>query len=434
MKKRLIAGGWALMLLVVLCLLPSQLVAAKSTQQVNDTANVLSQRTLDAITKLNQDTFSKYPGHPSLAVETINTVPDDVDDIAELANQRFAELGVGQRGWDNGLLFEIAIADHKYWLEVGYGLEAVIPDGSASQIVTKAVKRDLKAERYDQAIAAVVANIAKKMKQNQAEIRTPASIKADKAKEAREERLVDGVLGGLMSLIGLGALTHFGRRQRLKARAKRPENWPSLPIASALSASAKADFASHLHLPLWQSLRGDAAFNAALARYLRDHLGQLIADTNERLPLPAYVYEQARLKKPLYGVLDEQLLNASSIAALADLVSPDLRDKQTVLAPILPSFVVWAGDNGISMHNQQRVYRELVVNVDDILTTPVDQLPSTFHAILKHLDDPDSDIGTSVPGWVVTSYGPSASSGSSFGSGSGFGGGSSGGGGFGGSW
>ncbi len=43
----------------------------------------------------------------------------------ETAHDRWA---LGQKGKDNGLLITVAIADRKYRIEVGYGLEGVLPD------------------------------------------------------------------------------------------------------------------------------------------------------------------------------------------------------------------------------------------------------------------------------------------------------------------
>ena len=43
----------------------------------------------------------------------------------EMAHDRW---GLGQKGKDNGLLITVAVADRKYRIEVGYGLEGILPD------------------------------------------------------------------------------------------------------------------------------------------------------------------------------------------------------------------------------------------------------------------------------------------------------------------
>ncbi|NQY74038.1 MAG: TPM domain-containing protein, partial [Candidatus Margulisbacteria bacterium] len=51
--------------------------------------------------------------------------------IDEYANRLFEAWGIGQKGEDNGILFLIAIKEKKMRIEVGYGLEHIIPDGKA---------------------------------------------------------------------------------------------------------------------------------------------------------------------------------------------------------------------------------------------------------------------------------------------------------------
>ena len=44
---------------------------------------------------------------------------------------------LGQKGKDNGVLITIAVQDRKYRIEVGYGLEAVLPDSLVGSIGRK---------------------------------------------------------------------------------------------------------------------------------------------------------------------------------------------------------------------------------------------------------------------------------------------------------
>lgn len=49
------------------------------------------------------------------------------------------EWGVGQRGIDNGVLLIVAPADHKVRIQVGYGLEGLLTDERAQQIIDRAL-------------------------------------------------------------------------------------------------------------------------------------------------------------------------------------------------------------------------------------------------------------------------------------------------------
>jgi uncharacterized protein len=55
-------------------------------------------------------------------------------EIDDFANRLFERWGIGQKGRDNGVLILAAIEDRKMRIEVGYGLEGVIPDGTAGAV------------------------------------------------------------------------------------------------------------------------------------------------------------------------------------------------------------------------------------------------------------------------------------------------------------
>ncbi len=55
--------------------------------------------------------------------------------VEEYANKLFAEWGIGQKGKDNGVLVLVAPSERKIRIEVGYGLEPILPDGLAGSII-----------------------------------------------------------------------------------------------------------------------------------------------------------------------------------------------------------------------------------------------------------------------------------------------------------
>ena len=61
-----------------------------------------------------------------MAVLIVNTTqPEDID---QYAVDVFAKNGIGKKGESNGLLMVIATTDRTWRVEVGYGLEPVLPD------------------------------------------------------------------------------------------------------------------------------------------------------------------------------------------------------------------------------------------------------------------------------------------------------------------
>ena len=80
-----------------------------------------------ALDQLEQKTSSE------IAVATIESL--NGMSVEEYANRLFKEWGVGQAKQDNGVLVLVAPNDREMRIEVGYGLEGVLPDGLAGQVI-----------------------------------------------------------------------------------------------------------------------------------------------------------------------------------------------------------------------------------------------------------------------------------------------------------
>jgi len=116
---------------------------------VNDFANVVpadQKQILESfLTQVEQQTGSQ------IAVVTIPSV--DEGDIDGAAAELFKKWGIGQKGKDNGILILAAVQDHKVRMEVGYGLEAVITDGQAGEIIRQYVRPNFKQGDYGQGLS-----------------------------------------------------------------------------------------------------------------------------------------------------------------------------------------------------------------------------------------------------------------------------------------
>ena len=103
----------------------------KATGRVSDFANVIDpavEAEIDhRLDQLEQQTSSE------IAVATIQSLGGLSS--SDYANRLFKQWGVGQAQSDNGVLVVIAIDDRDMAIEVGYGLEGVLPDGLAGQII-----------------------------------------------------------------------------------------------------------------------------------------------------------------------------------------------------------------------------------------------------------------------------------------------------------
>ena len=95
---------------------------------VNDFAGVVDADSRAKLTALCQELDQK--ANAQIAVVTIHTL--DADTASDFANRLFAKWGVGPKGKDRGVMILVAVDDHQYWTEVGYGLEPILPDGKGS--------------------------------------------------------------------------------------------------------------------------------------------------------------------------------------------------------------------------------------------------------------------------------------------------------------
>lgn len=68
-----------------------------------------------------------------IVVVTMNTLGGE--NLEDYTNRLFRSWGIGNREKNNGVLLLIAKEDRKFRLEVGYGLEGVITDGLAGEIL-----------------------------------------------------------------------------------------------------------------------------------------------------------------------------------------------------------------------------------------------------------------------------------------------------------
>ncbi len=103
--------------------------------RVNDLAGMLSPETSQALEQRLAD-FERETGHQIAVL----TVPSLEGDALEDFSIRVAEAWkIGQKGFDNGAILLIAQKERKLRIEVGYGLEGVLPDAIASRIIREVI-------------------------------------------------------------------------------------------------------------------------------------------------------------------------------------------------------------------------------------------------------------------------------------------------------
>ena len=109
-----------IILFCFMLLLSTPVYAAENSKWVVDEPNVLSQETVDYINNLNENIFPNYKNKPQLAIVVLAGLPDGYS-INEHKTELFNQYGIGTSAENCGLLFELAIADRKYGIEIGDG-------------------------------------------------------------------------------------------------------------------------------------------------------------------------------------------------------------------------------------------------------------------------------------------------------------------------
>ena len=146
----------AIVLLALPLLLRAEPVSQlQPTDYVNDFAHVLDPATVAQLDNICQQIEQK--AHAQIAVVTINSL--DGSDIESYAVALYKKWGIGSKATDHGVLLLFAIQDHKYRIEVGYGLEPILPDGKVGGIGREAVPQ-LKQSDYNGAILLMTSRVA----------------------------------------------------------------------------------------------------------------------------------------------------------------------------------------------------------------------------------------------------------------------------------
>ena len=130
-------------------------IPALGTRRVVDEAGVLTQSEIDSLTA--QIDAYEAASKGQMAVFIIQSLHGDaIEDFSLAVAEKWQ---IGWRGEDNGVLLLLAMDDHESRLEIGYGLEGVINDARAGDILRDMAPYMRKAQ-YEKAVSFVIASVA----------------------------------------------------------------------------------------------------------------------------------------------------------------------------------------------------------------------------------------------------------------------------------
>jgi uncharacterized protein len=116
--------------------------------RVVDDAAILRPATREQLTA----TLAAHERATSNQIAVLTTSTIDGEPVEDYANRVFAAWKLGQKGKDNGVLVVVVPRDRKLRIEVGYGLEATLPDAAAGRIIDDVMKPRFKTGDYDRGV------------------------------------------------------------------------------------------------------------------------------------------------------------------------------------------------------------------------------------------------------------------------------------------
>jgi uncharacterized protein len=166
----------------------------RHTGHVNDFAGLLPAAEKEALEARCRQLRERTGAE--LAVVTLRSLQGG--QIDDFANKLFAEWGIGQKGRNNGLLLLVAMDERRARIEVGYGLEPIIPDVLAGRIIDNQLRPQFREQRYAAGLSAAVNALVELVEKGEP---------ADRTALAAEEAL--GVLPTLLFLALFVAIGGF---------------------------------------------------------------------------------------------------------------------------------------------------------------------------------------------------------------------------------
>src|ERR1700691_4306657 len=151
----ILAMGWILLGAAASWVSAEPIASLRPSNYVNDFAGVLDAATQARLNDLCQQVDQK--AHAQISVVTVKSL--DGQDAVSYAVALYQKWGIGTKGKDHGVLILLATQDRKYQIQVGYGLEPILPDGKVGGFGREAVPL-LKNGDYAGAVTLMTARVA----------------------------------------------------------------------------------------------------------------------------------------------------------------------------------------------------------------------------------------------------------------------------------
>ena len=134
----------------------AEVIPPAPERHFNDYANVVSTATAAQLNQTLEDFERSSSDQILVAVFPKMQSDSSIEDYTVRVAQSWR---VGQKAKDNGAVLFVFIADHKLYMQVGYGLEGALPDALCKRIIANEITPRFKAGDYNGGLSAGVAAI-----------------------------------------------------------------------------------------------------------------------------------------------------------------------------------------------------------------------------------------------------------------------------------
>ena len=154
-----------------------------------------------------------------MALVTIPTL--EGEPIEDVANTIFRAWGVGQKGKNEGIMLLLSIGDHRSRLEVGYGLEPILPDGMDGDIL-RDMRPALRQNDFGDAMMVAAQTIGSTIAQAK-HVQLQTQLPRQRTQPDLSDRIPwPMILGGLFLLLFAAAGRRPARVRRRRRNRRRP--------------------------------------------------------------------------------------------------------------------------------------------------------------------------------------------------------------------
>jgi uncharacterized membrane protein YgcG len=138
--------------------------------RVNDFAQVLDPSTKSQLNALVAEVEQQTTAEIAVVVVPTTAPMTPKEYVTALFNR----WGVGKRGADNGVMILLAIHDRRVEIETGYGVEGILPDGKAGEIIRTAMLPAFAHDRWGEGLVAGTQRVAQRLLEEAYTLHPPA--------------------------------------------------------------------------------------------------------------------------------------------------------------------------------------------------------------------------------------------------------------------